>query len=58
LRKVHSSWMLAVSDRAGFAERELRNIADQGLLRLDIRRSDHLAPLLGFVRDELAEIGG
>jgi hypothetical protein len=27
LRKVHSPRMLAVSDRAGFAERELWNIA-------------------------------
>jgi hypothetical protein len=27
-------------------------------LRLDVRRPDHLAPLLGFLRDELAEFGG
>src|SRR5262249_58893595 len=27
-------------------------------LRLDIRRPDHLAPLLDFVGDELAELGG
>ena len=28
------------------------------LLRLDVGRSDHLAPLLGFVGNKLAEIGG
>src|SRR5262245_65566257 len=27
-------------------------------LRLDVRRPDHLAPLLGFVGDEFAEVGG
>ena len=27
-------------------------------LRLDVGRPDHLAPLLGFVGDELAEVGG
>src|SRR5258707_13558727 len=26
-------------------------------LRLDVRRSDHFAPLLGFVGDELSEVG-
>ena len=30
---------------------------DAGSLRLDVRRLDHLAPLLGFVGDELAEVG-
>ena len=29
-----------------------------GLLRLDVGRPDHLAPFLGFVGDELAEVGG
>jgi hypothetical protein len=28
------------------------------LLRLDVGRPDHFAPFLGFVGDELAEIGG
>jgi hypothetical protein len=32
--------------------------AQFGLLRLDVGRSDHLAPFLRFVRDELAELGG
>ena len=42
-----------------FAERTLRNIwPDRGSLRLDVRRPDHLAPLLGVVGDELAEVGG
>ena len=30
----------------------------RGSLRLDVGRPDHLAPLLGFVGDELAEVGG
>ena len=29
-----------------------------GLLGLDVGRPDHLAPLLGFVGDELAKVGG
>src|SRR5262249_46714520 len=29
-----------------------------GLLRLDVGGPDHLAPLLGLVGDELAEVGG
>jgi hypothetical protein len=42
------------------AERALRNIwpRSRGSLRLDAGRPDHLGPLLGFVRDELAEVGG
>ena len=28
-----------------------------GLLRLDVRLPDHLAPFLGFIGDELSEIG-
>jgi hypothetical protein len=27
-------------------------------VRLDVRRPDHLAPLLGFLGNELSEIGG
>ena len=29
-----------------------------GSVRLDVGRPDHLGPLLGFVDDELAEVGG
>ena len=29
-----------------------------GSFRLDVRDPDHLAPLLGFVGDELSEVGG
>jgi len=29
-----------------------------GSLRLDVRRPDYLAPLLGFVSDEFAKVGG
>ena len=45
---------------ARFAERELWNISgsQSALLRLDVGRPDHLAPLLSFVGDELAEVGG
>src|SRR5262249_15267289 len=43
-----------------FAERALRNIwpASRGSLRLDVGRPDHLAPLLGLVGNEPAEVGG
>ncbi len=39
---------------------ELWNIwrADYRSLRLDMGRADHLGPLLGFIGDELAEVGG
>ena len=42
-------------------QRDLWNIdptADRASLRLDVGGPDHLAPFLGFVGDELAEIGG
>ena len=32
--------------------------ANCGLLRLDVARADHLAPLLDFIGDELAVVGG
>ena len=32
--------------------------AEWASLRLDVGRTDHLAPLLGIVDDELAEVGG
>jgi hypothetical protein len=31
--------------------------AEDALLRLDVGRPDHLAPLFGVVGDELAEVG-
>src|SRR5262245_39092541 len=42
-----------------FADRLLWNVERVWWsLRLDVGRADHLAPLLGFVSDELPEIGG
>ena len=35
-----------------------RPAADGGSLRLDARELDYLGPFLGFVGDELAEVGG
>jgi hypothetical protein len=32
--------------------------SEKASFRLDVGRPDHLTPLLGFVGDELAEIGG
>ena len=36
---------------------ECRRCSGSGLPRLDVERLDHFAPLLGFVGDEVAEIG-
>jgi hypothetical protein len=36
----------------------LRGQRQPGSLRLDARRLDHLAPLLGFACNQLAEVGG
>src|SRR5262245_63792311 len=43
---------------ARFAERALWNIARDRLPWLDVGRYNHLAPFLGFVGDEFAEISG
>src|SRR5262249_45824749 len=43
--------------RDAFAERDLWNGYRPNLLRFDIRRADHLGPLLGIFDDELAELG-
>jgi hypothetical protein len=39
-----------------FAERRLWNL--RGSFRLNAGKLDHLAPFLGFVSDELCEVGG
>src|SRR5205809_654122 len=51
--------MLATSDRAGFAKRNLWNIRPglAGSVQLDARELNHLGPLLSFFGDELAKIG-
>ena len=36
----------------------METLASQESLRLDVGRPDHLAPLLGLLGDELAEVGG
>src|SRR5215831_2582372 len=57
------SYLIISSARARHVERNSRNgtlwnFGACRLFRLDVRELDHLAPLLGFVRDELAEVGG
>jgi hypothetical protein len=49
---INVSELLGQSD---FAER--RYGISAGSLRPDVRRPDHLAPFLGVVGDELAEVG-
>src|SRR5262249_58839992 len=66
LRYVGFCWpvrkcLVAIPNARDFAERALRNILDRdwaASVRLDIGGADHLAPLLGLVGDELAEVGG
>src|SRR5215510_15997092 len=42
-----------------FAERALWNIdSGSASVHFDVEGADHLAPLLGFVSDELCEVGG
>src|SRR6476660_7921350 len=45
---------------AAFAKRELRNASPDrsASVGLDAGRPDHLTPLLGFIGDELPEVGG
>src|SRR5215475_10139960 len=45
-----------LSSTRNFAERDLWN-ASRGSLHLDVGGPDHLAPFLGFLGDELAEVG-
>src|SRR5262249_22938216 len=51
---------VSAARRERFAERALWNIGAtrMALFGLDVGRPDHLAPLLGFVGDELAKVGG
>src|SRR5215471_3815553 len=45
--------------RSGLVQRALWNIdSGSASLRLDVGSPDHLAPLLGFLRNEFPEIGG
>src|SRR5215475_3955534 len=48
--------LYSITSSALFAERDLWNILG-GLLRFDVGGTYHLAPLLGFICDELAEVG-
>lgn len=42
----------------GFRQREVMECPRvPGSVRLDVRRPDHLGPLLGFVDDEFAKVG-
>src|SRR5215510_6328328 len=53
-------WILTPTGRQAIsiAYRQLWNLVDlRGLIGLDVGRPDHLAPLFGFIRDELAELG-
>src|SRR5436190_1789308 len=60
LRKAHLPWMLAVSDRTRFAEREIMECSQRVLrsFHFDVREPHNLAPLFSFVRDKLSEVGG
>src|SRR5262249_61911868 len=50
-----TSW---TSAHRGSQNETLWNVAAGGSLQLDIGDPDHLAPLFGFVGNQLAEIGG
>src|SRR5882757_6792931 len=45
-------WCCPLIEIYGMSRRDIASI------RLDVRRPDHLAPLLGFVGDDLAEVAG
>ena len=49
--------MIQSGRRDTFAERNVMECVASTLLRLDVGRPDHLAPLLGFVGNERPEIG-
>src|SRR5215510_1291304 len=48
--------MSAFACCSGFAYRNLWNVASS--IRLNVGSTNHLAPLLGFVGDELSKLGG
>jgi hypothetical protein len=48
---------LAAESSSGGGQKK-QGFVDRSLLRLDVGRPDHLGPLLGFVGDERAELGG
>src|SRR5262245_7583247 len=58
-RPSFTPWARARLGLARFAERDLWNIdSGSASLRLDVEGPDDVAPLLRFVGDELAEVGG
>ena len=52
-RTLHARSQAPRFRRTGVTEYSVRE-----LLRLDVRRSDHLSPFLGFRGDEAAKVGG
>src|SRR6516225_10170474 len=66
-RQTAKRWALTLLTRCGLATRkddaarQVPSTRGTGLMeclfRLDVARLDHLAPLFGFIGDELAEVG-
>src|SRR5262249_962011 len=58
----HSTWTTQrglISECSHSPNGALRNIpGSRGSLRLDVRRTDHLGPLLGFLCDQPSKVGG
>ena len=64
LENAREIWVLAIGMYPGqgwgtaWVQADGSNVqVGAGSLRLNVGRSDHLGPFLGFVRDEFAEIG-
>src|SRR5262249_839099 len=57
-RRPHMTPSAAVSAPRDSSNGTLWNVPAGGSLQLDIGDPDHLAPLFGFVGNQLAEIGG
>jgi hypothetical protein len=49
---------LPTAERFSASKRYGKSLAETSSLRFDVGRPDHLAPLLCFFADELAEVGG